>query len=41
MSTTKSKIIEWLGHIQRMAREIGVKRIFEDKAGCRQWEHQD
>jgi hypothetical protein len=35
ISTIKSKRIEWLGHIQRMARERGVKRIFEDKPGGR------
>jgi hypothetical protein len=35
ISTIKSKRIEWLGHIQRMTRERGVKRIFEDKPGGR------
>jgi hypothetical protein len=35
ISTIKSNRIEWLGHIQRMAREKGVKRIFEDKPGGR------
>jgi hypothetical protein len=35
ISTIKSKRIEWLGHIQRMARERGVKRMFEDKPGGR------
>jgi hypothetical protein len=35
ISTIKSKRIEWLGHIQIMARERGVKRIFEDKPGSR------
>jgi hypothetical protein len=29
------KRIEWLNHIQRMTRERGVKRIFEDKPGGR------
>jgi hypothetical protein len=36
ISTIKSKRIEWLGHIQRMARQRGVNRIFEDKPGGRQ-----
>jgi hypothetical protein len=34
-SKIKSKIVEWLGNIQRMAREKGIKRIFEDKPGGR------
>jgi hypothetical protein len=35
ISTIKSKRIECLSHIQRIARERGVKRIFEDKPGGR------
>jgi hypothetical protein len=35
VSTIKSKIIEWLEHIQRMGRERGAKRIFQDKPGGR------
>jgi hypothetical protein len=35
ISTIYSTGIEWLGHIQRMARDIGVKRIFGDKPGGR------
>jgi hypothetical protein len=35
ISTIKSKRIEWLGHIQRLAREKGAKRIFEYKPGGR------
>jgi hypothetical protein len=35
ISTIKRKRIEWPGHIQRMARERCVKRIFEDKPGGR------
>jgi hypothetical protein len=35
VSTIKSKRIECLGHIQRMERDRGVKRIFEDKPGGR------
>jgi hypothetical protein len=35
ISKIKSKIVEWLGNIQRMAREKGIKRIFEDKPGGR------
>jgi hypothetical protein len=35
ISTIKSKRIKWLGHIQRIGRERGVKWIFEDKPGGR------
>jgi hypothetical protein len=35
VSTIKSKRIEWLGHIQNMERDRGVKRIFEDKPNGR------
>jgi hypothetical protein len=28
ISTIKNKRIEWLGHIHRLAREKGAKRIF-------------
>jgi hypothetical protein len=35
ISTKKSKRTEWLGHIQRMARERSLKMIFEDKPGDR------
>jgi hypothetical protein len=31
ISTIKSNILEWPCHIQIMARNRGVKRIFEDK----------
>jgi hypothetical protein len=35
ISTIRSKRIEWLGYIQRMARQRGVKWIFKDKPGGR------
>jgi hypothetical protein len=35
ISTIKSKRIKWLGHIQRIGRERGVKWIFEYKPGGR------
>jgi hypothetical protein len=34
-SAVKSKRIEWLGHVQRMERDRGVKTIFEDKPSGR------
>jgi hypothetical protein len=36
VSTIKSRRTEWLGHIQRIGRDRGVERIFEDKPGGRQ-----
>jgi hypothetical protein len=33
--TVKTKRREWLGHIGRVTRERGVKRIFEDIPGGR------
>jgi hypothetical protein len=39
ISTIKSKIIEWLGHTQRMARERGYLKPNQVADG--EWEDQD